>query len=81
VQSSEKSPFLAPFLWLFCSFRHFAAFLDELIPAFASIRKHGISVQVVETGDGGNRYVIVKGTSVKQINKDSELIKYADDLN
>lgn len=51
------------------------------LAAIEKIRKHGISVQVVEVEDGENRYVIVKGTSVKQINKNSELIKYADDLN
>lgn len=55
--------------------------IQSVSEAIKKIKESGIDLEIVEVGATDNKYLLKKGTTVRYIYKDQELIEYAEELN
>lgn len=54
--------------------------IKSVSEAIKKIKENGIDLEIVEVGATDNKYLLKKGTTIRYIYKDQELIEYAEDL-
>ncbi len=54
--------------------------IKSVSEAIKKIKESGIDLEIVEVGATDNKYLLKKGTTIRYIYKDQELIEYAEDL-
>jgi hypothetical protein len=54
--------------------------IKSVAEAIKKIKESGIELEIVEAGNTDNKYLLKKGTTIRYIYKDQELIAYAEEL-